>query len=168
MDDVVAFMRGGAVGRSVGVDPVPLFETVTRESVRESLLPVTGEGARDLLTFLAVGSFYDGPDPSLREPDEVRDGCVREVLASVGDRAVFFTNHGHAGDVQDSDGDPGPGFMASGFHWNSLAVTLYDVCLIGSPAITCSWPGGSRTPDGRAQDAQETTAQGGIPLRRRR
>lgn len=124
VDDLLAFTRGEGGGESAGLDPVPMFEAVTGDLVRESLLPVTGEGAQELLKFLAVGSFYEGPDPSLRHPDKVRDGCVRDVLASVGESAEFFTNHGHAEDGADAD------FLVSGFHWNSLAVTLYDVCLI--------------------------------------
>ncbi|MHB9857990.1 hypothetical protein [Streptomyces sp. YIM S03343] len=125
VDDVTAFMRGEAGGQSTGVDPAPMFEEIIGELVRESLLPVAEKGARDLLKFLAVGSFYEGPHPSLREPDEVRDGCVRELLASVGDSPDFFTNHGHAEDGPDAD------FLVSSFHWNSLAATLYDVCLVG-------------------------------------
>lgn len=134
-DDLVAFTRGDCGGESVGVDPVPMFEAVTGELVRQNLMPVTSEGAEELLKFLAVGSFYEGPDPSLREADEVRDGCVRDVLASVGDSVEFFTNHGHAEDGPDAE------FLVSGFHWNSLAVTLYDVCLIGvtSERLLVAW-----------------------------
>lgn len=125
VDDLVAFTRGEGRGESVGVDPAPMFEELTGELVRESLLSVGEEGARELLKLLALGSFYDGLDPSLRDPDAARDNCVREVLEAVGDSAEFFTNHGHAEDGEGAD------FLVSGFHWNSLAVTLYDVCLIG-------------------------------------
>ncbi|MEU8651021.1 hypothetical protein [Streptomyces sp. NPDC048737] len=125
VDDLVAFTRGEVRGESTGVDPAPMFEEVAGELVRESLLPVGKEGAQDLLKLLALGSFYEGLDPSLREPDAARDKCVHELLEAVGDSVEFFTNHGHAEDGEDAD------FLVSGFHWNSLAITLYDVCLIG-------------------------------------
>lgn len=125
IDDVVAFTRGEGHGESVGVYPASVFEAVTGELVRESLLPVTGEGAQELLKFIAVGSLYEGADPSLRDPDAARDRCIREVLESVGCSAEFFTNHGHAEDGEDAD------FLVSAFHWNSLAATLYDICLVG-------------------------------------
>ncbi|MFC8919969.1 hypothetical protein ACFT5C_29870 [Streptomyces sp. NPDC057116] len=125
-EDVLAAISTGSDGPGrVGIDPVGMFGDITADDLRSSVLPVSRRGAEDLLRLLAVGSFFDGPDMSLREPDETRDTCVRDILASVGEEAEFFTNHGHAEDGDAAD------FLAAGFHYNSLARVLYDVCLIG-------------------------------------
>lgn len=135
VDDLLAFTRSENSAERIGLDPSVMFDSVTADQARESLLPVSRRGAEDLLKLLAVGSFYSGPDRSLQESDEARDGCVHDVLASVGDDAEFFTNHGHAEDEEAAD------FLTSSFHWNSLAVTLYDVCLIAvtSELLLIAW-----------------------------
>jgi hypothetical protein len=125
IEDVLETIRGSDGRTRVGLDPTGLFGELTPADLRQNLLPVSRPGAEDLLRLLAVGSFYSGPDPTLREPNEVRDACVRAVIDSVCGDAEFFTNHGHAEDGDAAD------FFASSFHWNSLAEVLYDVCLIG-------------------------------------
>ncbi|MDV9169507.1 hypothetical protein R6V09_05080 [Streptomyces sp. W16] len=126
--DLLAFTQGKNSGEHIGIEPSEMFDSVTDSQVRESLLPVPRKGAEDLLKLLALGSFDSGPNQSLQEVDEGRDSCVCDVLASAGENIDFFTNHGHAeyGDSAD--------FLTRSFHWNSLATTLYDVCLIAVAA----------------------------------
>lgn len=133
--DLLAFTNGEGGTGPIGTDPSVMFDSVTADQIRDSLLPINRQGAEDLLKLVAVGSLYSGPDRALQEPDKTRDGCVRDVLDAVGDTAEFFTNHGHAEDGAAAD------FLASGFHWNSLAVTLYDVCLVavGSEHLLIAW-----------------------------
>ncbi|NUK54481.1 hypothetical protein HRW14_30300 [Streptomyces lunaelactis] len=124
VDDVLSVILDPSGAQHIGIDPATMFETVTAADLRESLLTVSRRGAEDLMKLLAAGSFYSGPDTSLQAPDEVRDSCVRDILRTVGEEAEFFTNHGHAEDETEAN------FLASAFHFNSLAVTLYDICLI--------------------------------------
>ncbi|MEU0398737.1 hypothetical protein ABZ318_00470 [Streptomyces sp. NPDC006197] len=125
-EDVLAEIRGGPKGRDgVGVDPSGLFGDISADDLHGSVLGVSRTGAEELMRLLAVGSFYSGPEASLREPDEMRDTCIRGILDAVGGGAEFFTNHGHAEDGDAAD------YFAGGFHYNSLASVLYDVCLIG-------------------------------------
>lgn len=133
--DLLEFTNGAGGAEIIGTDPSVMFDSVTGDQIRESLLPIRRQGAEDLLKLVAVGSLYSGPDQALQEPDEARDGCVRHVLDAVGDTAEFFTNHGHAEDGAAAD------FLASSFHWNSLAVTLYDVCLVavGPEHLLIAW-----------------------------
>ncbi|MBK3577734.1 hypothetical protein JHN63_28830 [Streptomyces sp. MBT65] len=126
--DLLAFTQGKNSGEHIGIEPSGMFDSVTDDQARVSLLPVSRKGAEDLLKLLAVGSFYSGPDPSLQEVDEVRDSCMRDILASAGEDLDFFTNHGHAENGDEAD------FLTHSFHWNSLATTLYDVCLIAVAA----------------------------------
>lgn len=126
--DLLAFTRGENSGERIGIEPSEMFESVTDDQARASLLPVSRKGAEELLKLLAIGSFDSGPDQSLQEVDEVRDSCVRDVLASAGEDPDFFTNHGHA------ENGNSAGFLTRSFHWNSLAITLYDVCLIAVTA----------------------------------
>ncbi|QZZ29055.1 hypothetical protein [Streptomyces sp. ST1015] len=124
-DDLVALMRGARSETGFGVDPAVMFDELSGAEVRESLLPVTRESAQDLLKIIAAGSLHDGVDAAaLRHPDEIRDGCIREMLDSMGDSVEFFTNHGCAEEGPDAD------FLVSGFHWESFAVTLYDIGLV--------------------------------------
>ncbi|MEU0374224.1 hypothetical protein ABZ070_29005 [Streptomyces sp. NPDC006283] len=124
MADVLSVVAGAKGIAHAGVEAATMFGTVTIDDLRRSLLPVSESGARDLLKLLAVGSFYWGPEESLHRPDPVRDKCVRDTLQAVGSGADFFTNHGHAEDGYEAD------FLQAGFHFNSLATTLYDICLI--------------------------------------
>ncbi|WP_405992094.1 hypothetical protein [Streptomyces sp. NBC_00986] len=126
--DLLDFTQGKNNGDRIGVKPSEMFDSVTHDVATASLLPVSRKGADELLKLLAVGSFDSGPNQSLLEADEARDSCVREVLDSVGKGSDLFTNHGHAeyGDTAD--------FLTRSFHWNSLATTLYDVCLIAVTA----------------------------------
>jgi hypothetical protein len=124
VDDLVHVLRGRKSAQHIGIAPEAMFDDVDPETIRLSLLPVPRHGAEDLVKLLAYGSFYYGPDLSLRQADRARDECVRDILRSVGAEAEFFTNHGHAENGDSAD------FFQAGFHYNSLAVTLYDVCLV--------------------------------------
>ncbi|MFJ4920369.1 hypothetical protein [Streptomyces sp. NPDC088725] len=133
--DALSVIQGSKSGDRIGVAPVAMFDAVTSDDLRQSLLSVNRRGAEDLLKLLAVGSFHLGPDASLREANEVRDGCVRGIVRAVGEEVEFFTNHGHAEDGADAD------FFASSFHFNSLSTVLYDVCLIAvsSQYLLVAW-----------------------------
>ncbi|MFE2939647.1 hypothetical protein ACFXKG_11410 [Streptomyces sp. NPDC059255] len=134
-EDVLSALHGSNISELLGIDPTTMFEGVTADDLRQSLLPVSRRGAEDLMKLLAVGSFYSGPDASLRKADPARDDCVREIIGTVGEEAEFFTNHGHAEDGEEAD------FFASSFHFNSLAETLYDVSLIAisSEHLLIAW-----------------------------
>lgn len=112
-----------------------MFEAVTSNGLRQSLLPVSGRGAEDLMKLIAVGSLDSGPDQSLKEPDEERDTCVRNILGAVGKKVEFFTNHGHAEAGEEAD------FLTTSYYSDSLAATLYDICLIAvsSDFVVVAW-----------------------------
>ncbi|WP_328309149.1 hypothetical protein OG432_07990 [Streptomyces sp. NBC_00442] len=119
----------------VGVDTTGLFTEISVARLRESLAPVGRKGAEDLLKLIAVGSLFNGPDVQFIESDPALSRAVDEALDQCGPGVEYFTNHGHA-----HDGSP-ESFLVSGFHFESLAVTLYDICLIavGSDRILIAW-----------------------------
>ncbi|MGW1869830.1 hypothetical protein ACWCPS_30260 [Streptomyces mauvecolor] len=121
--------------QGVGIDPAAMFEDMSVERLQESLVPVTRRGAEDLLKLIVAGSLFDGPDTRLIESDHMLSRSIQEVLAPFGPGAEYFTNHGHAEEGDDAQ------FLVSAFHYNSMAVTLYDICLIAvtSDLILVAW-----------------------------
>jgi len=112
-----------------------MFDALDPQELESSLMPVSRRGAEDLLKLVSFGSLQAGPNPSLEAPDAARDACISEILDSVGESALYFTNHGHAEDGDSAD------FLASSFHFNSLAVTVYNICIIAvtSDRILSAW-----------------------------
>ncbi|MFD7342363.1 hypothetical protein ACFV98_41365 [Streptomyces violascens] len=121
--------------QGIGVDPAPLLREASLDRLRESLAPVARRGAEDLLKLILSGSLFHGLDAQLIESDLVLARSIQEVLDSFGPGVEYFTNHGHAEDGEEAQ------FLVTGFHFNSLAVTLYDICLIAvdSDRILVAW-----------------------------
>ncbi|MFV0128254.1 hypothetical protein ACLGI4_11125 [Streptomyces sp. HMX112] len=130
VDDAIAVLRSSNEAEYMGLDPATVFEALTADDLRQNLLPVARRGAEDIVKLLLVGSFYSGPDASLLRPDKARDDCVRAILDTAGEAARYFTNHGHAEEGYEAN------FLTANFHFNSLAATLWDVCLIAASPTT--------------------------------
>ncbi|GGU34005.1 hypothetical protein [Streptomyces violascens] len=98
-------------------------------------MPVARRGAEDLLKLILSGSLFHGLDAQLIASDLVLARSIQEVLDSFGPGVEYFTNHGHAEDGEEAQ------FLVTGFHFNSLAVTLYDICPISvdSDRILVAW-----------------------------
>ncbi|MFD7167636.1 hypothetical protein [Streptomyces violascens] len=121
--------------QGAGIDPTAMFDNMSVELLQDSLAPVTRRGAEDLLKLIVSGSLFGGPDARLIESDHVLGRSIQELLDSLGPETEYFTNHGHAEDGDDAQ------FLVSAFHYNSMAVTLYDICLIAvsSDRILVAW-----------------------------
>ncbi|MEU3371676.1 hypothetical protein ABZ734_14570 [Streptomyces sp. NPDC006660] len=130
--DVTGMIRNP---RGFGVDPSPLLEGLSVERLQESVAPVARRGAEDLLKLIVAGSLFDGVKAESIASDHGLTRSVHEALDLFGPEAEYFTNHGHAEDGDDAQ------FLVSGFHYNSMAVTLYDICLIAvaSDRILVAW-----------------------------
>ncbi|CAM5578209.1 hypothetical protein SXANM310S_01268 [Streptomyces xanthochromogenes] len=130
--EVISIIRNP---EGVGIDPTPMLEGLSVELLQESVALVTRRGAEDLLKLIVSGSLLRGPNAQRIESNHILGRSVQEVLDLIGPGADYFTNHGHAEDGDDAR------FLVSGFHYNSMATTLYDICLIAvtSDRILVAW-----------------------------